>query len=71
MEHAVNRYLVGTTGQPLPQRGFERSQGQLVDAQRSRERMARHLLDGVRVAEHDSGLRPAEQLVARERHHIA
>src|SRR5258708_29078225 len=52
------------------QGGLERGQSQLVDANGPGERMASHLFDsrrsGLASADDDAGLRPAEQLVARE-----
>ena len=48
------------------QRSLERRERQLVRAHRPLQRMAPQLLDEVGASDDDAGLRPAEQLVARE-----
>src|SRR5581483_7240991 len=48
------------------QRPLEGGERELVDAQRTLERMSAQLLDELGVTEHDPGLRPTEQLVAGE-----
>src|SRR5438128_8692129 len=74
MEHALDGDLVRMARQSLAQRRFESGQCQLVDAHRTREWMARHLLDRVgalfAATKHDPGLRPAQELVARKRDHV-
>src|SRR5262252_2117788 len=45
---------------------LERRQRELVDSQRALEGMSAQALDELGVAEHDAGLRAAEELVARE-----
>ena len=45
---------------------LERRERQLVDAQRALEWVPAQALDEVGTAQDDPGLRPAEQLVARE-----
>ena len=45
---------------------LERRERELVDAQRALERMPAEAFDELRAAEHDPGLRAAEELVARE-----
>ena len=48
--------------------GVMRPARTLGDPQRALERVAPQLLDEIRAAEHDPGLRPAEELVAAEGH---
>ena len=52
------------------QRRLQRRQRELVDPHRARERMSSHALDRGGLANGDAGLRPAEQLVAREAHDV-
>ena len=52
------------------ERPLERRERELVRAQRALQRMAAQPLDEVGAADDDAGLRPAEQLVAGERHEI-
>ena len=49
-----------------PQRRLERREAQLVEPQRARQRVARGGGDRLGAPDHQAGLRPAEQLVARE-----
>ena len=53
------------------QRGLERRQRELVDAQRARQRVPAAGCDRIGAAGQDAGLRTAEQLVAREADEIA
>ena len=48
------------------ERRLERGQRQLVGAQRAHQRVRAHARDGRALPDEDAGLRPAEQLVARE-----
>ena len=48
------------------ERSLERGERELVGPQRALERVAPQPLDQIRAADDDPGLRPAEQLVARE-----
>ena len=48
------------------ERPLERGERELVGAERALERMAAEPLDELGAADDDPGLRPAEQLVARE-----
>ena len=67
-EHAQHRDLaagaLGVEGES--ERALERRERQLVGAQRALQRMPPQPLDQVGAAGEDPGLRPAEQLVARE-----
>ena len=64
-EHAQDRDPLGRL-EVEEQRPLERRERELVDPQRALERVAAQPLDELRVAEDDPGLRPAEELVARE-----
>ena len=68
MQHAQHRYLAQCPRgvEVEKQRPFERGQAELVDPERAVEWMPAELLDQVGAADHDAGLRPAEQLVAAE-----
>ena len=71
-QHAQGRYFRQRL--PLvpvePQRPFQRSKGQLVDAERPQQRMFLHRFEELFPADDDSRLRPAEELVAAEGDHI-
>ena len=67
-EHPQHRDLAaGALGiESEGERALERGERQLVRAQRALQRMPAQALDQVGAAGEDAGLRPAEQLVARE-----
>ena len=64
-QHAQHRNLVGPVEREN-ERPLERGERELVGAQRALERVAAQALDQIGAADDDPGLRPAEQLVARE-----
>src|SRR5438067_3636825 len=70
-QHSLDGDVVRVSGQALAQGGLERGQRELVDAHRPRERVARHLPDRLLASEDDPRLWSPEQLVARERDHVA
>ena len=52
------------------ERGLERGDRELVDAQGPVQRVAREALHQLGPPDHDPGLRPPQELVARERHEV-
>ncbi len=52
------------------ERGFERGDGELVHAERAKERMAADFCDEIAFAGDDAGLRAAEKFVAAEHHDV-
>ena len=68
--HPQRRDFVVGCAKVRAERGFERGDGELVDAESAEQRMAADARDDFFFSGDDAGLRPAEQFVAAEHHNV-